>query len=54
LRQFVEAADSLRADMRLPAVGETPENVVRLSDHRAKQRAPKRTAAEKIIQLLDT
>lgn len=54
LRQLIEAADGLSVDMRLPAVGEAPENVVRLSDHRQKQRAPKRTAAEKMIQFLDS
>ncbi|MEQ1818174.1 MAG: hypothetical protein ABL871_06140 [Terricaulis sp.] len=53
LLQLIEAADGLSADMRLPAVGEAPEHVVRLSDHR-KQRSPKRTAAEKMMQFLDT
>ena len=54
LRQLIEAADALSADMRLPAVNEAPENVVRLSDFRPKSRAPKRTAHEKMIQSLDT
>ena len=54
LRQLIEAADALRADMRLPAINETPENVVRLLDYRPKARAPKRTAPDKLIQFLDT
>ncbi|MCC6788526.1 MAG: hypothetical protein IT547_11860 [Hyphomonadaceae bacterium] len=53
LRQLIEAAEALSASMRLPAVGEGPENVVRLADHRPRQRAPKKTAAEKMIQFLD-
>lgn len=54
LRQLIEAADALSADMRLPAVKEVPENVVRLSDYRPKSRAPKRPAHDRMIQFLDT
>lgn len=54
LRQLIEAADALGADMRLPPVDEAPENVVRLSDYRRKSRATNRTAHEKMIQFLDT
>ena len=53
LRQLIEAAEALSADLRLPPVGDPPENVVRLADHRPKQRAPKQTAHEKTIQFLD-
>jgi len=53
LRKLIEAAEALSASMRLPAVGEGPENVVRLADRRPKQRTPRQTAAEKMILLLD-
>lgn len=53
LRQLIEAADALGADMRLPAVKDTPANVVRLSDYRPKSRAPKRSAHNKMVQFSD-
>ncbi len=54
LRQLIEAAEALSAQMRVPAAQESPENVVRLADFRPKQRTSKRSAAAKTIQLLDT
>ena len=54
LRQLIEAADALGADLRYPAVDNPPENVIRLADHMPKPRAAKPTAHDKLIQFLDT
>ncbi len=54
LRQLIEAADALGADLRCPAVDNPPENVIRIADHMPRPRAGKQTAHDKLIQFLDT
>ncbi|MCX7359511.1 MAG: hypothetical protein NT015_15390 [Alphaproteobacteria bacterium] len=53
LRQLIEAADALSADLRYPALNNPPDNVIRLADHRPKSRAVGTSAHEKQIQFLD-
>ena len=54
LRQLIEAAEALGADLRYPALDNPPKNVVRLSDYTPRSRATKAEARDKLMQFLDS
>lgn len=53
LRQLIEAAEALGANLRYPAVDNPPENVIRLADYAPKPRAAKAISHDKLVQFLD-